>query len=224
MLLNRHWLRGTWATKKPGRRWGPSWRRSERPSWTRRTPRRTRLLRQHYLVQRPQGDTVDRSSKAKRGGSDQYELFLPAQSRQIFRIPKFERKHPTTEPKLLQKEFYRHDRGEFKEQFGQNSNQQKSDLFLPMRNENRIGRPKKSAKPLKARIIRVRRKKAVETLIPTMERDRKISSFFPQSFFSKNQQNRKTSGQDRRLLDVIFPRSLFSGNQYAKTKWNDQPE
>ena len=174
-------------------------------------------MRQHYLVQRPQGDTVDRSSKAKRGGSDQYELFLPAQSRQILRIPKFEKKDPTTEPE----EFYRHDRGEFKEQFGQNSNQQKSDLFLPTRNENRIGRPKKSETPLKARIIRVRRKKAVETLIPAKKRDRKV---FPQSFFSKNQQNRKTSGQDRRLLDVIFPRSLFSGNQYAKTKWNDQPE
>ena len=179
-------------------------------------------MRQHYLVQRPQGDYVDRSNiKDQRGGSDQYELFLPAQSRQILRIPKFERKHPTTEPKLLQKEFYRHDRGEFKEQFGQNSNQQKSDLFLPTRNENRIGRPKKSAKPLKARIIRVRRKKAVETLIPAKKRDRKV---FPQSFFSKNQQNGKSSRQDRRLLDVMFPRSLFSGNQYAKTKWNDQPE
>ena len=211
-------MRGTWASKNPGRRWGPSWRRKESPSWTRRTPRRTRLLRQHYLVQRPQGDTVDRSSKAKRGGSDQYELFLPAQSRQILRIPKFEKKDPTTEPKVLQKEFYRQDRDEDKEQFGRNSNQHKSGL---LRKENRIGRPKKSAKPLKTRIIRVRRKKAVETLIPTKKRERKV---FPQSFFSKNQQNGKSSGQDRRLLDVMFPRSLFSGNQYAKTKWNDQPE
>ena len=172
-------------------------------------------MRQHYLVQqRPQGDTVDRSSKVKSRGSDQYELFLPAQSRQILRIPKFEKKDPTTEPE----EFYRHDRGEDKEQFGQHTNQHKSDL---LRKENRIGRPKKSAKPLKTRIIRVRRKKAVETLIPTKKRERKV---FPQSFFSKNQQNGKSSGQDRRLLDVIFPRSLFSGNQYAKTKWNDQPE
>ena len=153
MLLNKQWLRSPWALEKPGRRWWPSWRRPERPSWTRRTPRRTRLLRQHYLGQRPQGDPVDRSSKDKSRGSDQYELFLPAQSRQILKIPKFERKHPTTEPKLLQKEFYRHDRGEFKEQFGQNSNQHKSDLFLPTRNENRMRRPKISEKLLKARKI-----------------------------------------------------------------------
>ena len=190
-------------------------------------------MRQRYLAQRPQGDHVDRANIKDQRGSDQYELFLPAQSRQILRIPKFERTHPTTaEPKVLQTEFYRHNMGEDKTQFGQISNQyqQKSDLFLPTRNENRMRRRKKSEKLLKARIIRVRRKKAVETLIPTKNRDRKVSSsladFFPQNFPSKNQQKGKTnwSGQDRPLLDVIFPRSLFSGNQYVKTKWNNQPE
>ena len=91
-------------------------------------------------------------------------------------------------------------------------------------------RPKKSETPLKARIIRVRRKKAVETLMQTEKRDDRVSTaldeFFPQTFSSKNQQNGKTklSGQDRLLLDVLFPRSLFSENQYTKTKLSNQPE
>ena len=87
-----------------------------------------------------------------------------------------------------------------------------------------------SKTPLKPRIFRVRRKKAMDTLMPAKKRDRKeltaLDKFFPQSFFPKNQPNRKTklSRQDGPLLDVLFPRSLFSQNQYAKTRLNSQPE
>ena len=226
MLLNKQWVRGDWASKKQGRRRGPSWSRS----WARRRPRRTRLLRQHYLVQKPKGHHVNM-------GSDQYELFLPAQSRQILRLPKFESQHK--------------------------NDQQNSDLSplkegnLRLPNDNSVGEPflqaptnqrlyfpftsrtqlltrgiqrKKSETPFKARIIRVRRKKAVESMRPTEKRDDKVSTaldeFFPQTLFSKNQQKRKAklSGQEQPLLDVVFPRSLFSENQYAKTKLNNQPE
>ena len=177
-------------------------------------------------------------------GSDQYELFLPAQSRQILRLPKFESRH-------------KNDSGDAN-QYQQNSDLsplKEGNLRLP--NDNSVGEPflqaptnqrlyfpftsrtqlltrgiqrKKSETPFKARIIRVRRKKAVESMRPTEKRDDKVSTaldeFFPQTLFSKNQQKRKAklSGQEQPLLDVVFPRSLFSENQYAKTKLNNQPE
>ena len=181
-------------------------------------------MRQPYLVQKPKGHHDNM-------GSDQYELFLPAQSRQILRLPKFESQ-------------YKNGSGDA------NQYQQNSDLSplkegnLRLKNDNSVGEPftsrtqlltrgiqrKKSETPFKARIIRVRRKKAVESMRPTEKRDDKVSTaldeFFPQTLFSKNQQKRKAklSGQEQPLLDVVFPRSLFSENQYAKTKLNNQPE
>ena len=261
LLLNRQWGRDAWAT---GRRWRPSWRRSEPQSWMRKRPRRTRLLRQENLVRKPQGDLVD-SSKIQ-GFYDQYDLFLPEQSRQILRLANFERKQPTTEGRVFHRKLYHNyqsvDREQVSQNVSDNSNQyqHKSDLSLsPMRSEKSIGdhflqpgtnrrpklpstsrtqrlakgvqrKPKISKTQLKPRIFRVRRKKAMDTMMPAKKRDRKEltaqDNFFPQSFFPKNPPNRKTklSRQDEPLLDVLFPQSLFSQNQYAKTKLNSQPE
>ena len=267
VLLNSLWGRDAWATRKPGRRWGPSWSRSQPQSWMRKRPRRTRLLRRQNLVRKPQGDLVGSSKKGKVGGfDDQYELFLPEQSRKILRLANFERKQQTTEGKVFHEKLYHDDGSEDRGQVGQNASdnsnqyQHKSDLSLfPMRSEKSSGdhfwqpgtnrrpnlpstsktqrlakgvqrKPKISKTPLKPRIFRVRRKKAMDTLMPAKKRDRKeltaLDKFFPQSFFPKNQPNRKTklSRQDGPLLDVLFPRSLFSQNQYAKTKLNSQPE
>ena len=103
----------------------------------------------------------------------------------------------------------------------------KAQLKLKIRGVQRG--PNTSKTSLKPRVFRVRRKKALTTMMPAKKR--KVSTAFdklyPQSFFSKNQQQKgktKLRGQDRALLDVVFPRSLFSQNQYAKTKLNSQPE
>ena len=213
-------------------------------------------MRQNHQKQKQkrQLDAIDSSKKGKRGDFD--ELFLPEQSSWILRVAHFERDPPTSEGKLDHDDTSEDSEQVGQNSRENSIRyEHKSDIFLPTRSEKSIGkqslqagtnkrpnlpftskaqlkikevqrRPDISKMPLKPRIIRVRRKKALETIMPAKTK-KVFDKFYPQSFFSKNKQQigkTKLSGQDRPLLDVLFPRSLFSENQYAKTKLNSQPE
>ena len=241
LLLNKQWGRSPWSTRRSGGRWRPSWRRSNPQSWAGRRPRRRRLLRRHYPVRENEADPVDISKKDKSEGFGRYELFIPGQSKKILSLANFERNPLTTamdstvdsvvdsvvdskvdsmvDSMLPSENSFGANPADHFLQSGSNVR-----FYFPPKSKTQEAqrKPKKSKAVARPRIVRVRRKK-------TMKRGRKVDldgKDSPKKLFPKNDQKDKSklSGQDRLLLDVIFPQRLFSENQYVKTKLDKQPE
>ena len=175
-----------------------------------------------------EADPVDNTKKDKSEGFGRYELFIPGQSKKILSLANFERNQLTNAMDSMVDSMLPSDNS-----FGENP----ADHFLQSGSNVRFyfppksktqeaqRKPKKSKAVARPRIVRVRRKKATKTT----KRGRKVDldgEDSPKKLFPKNDQKDKSklSGQDRLLLDVIFPQRLFSENQYVKTKLDKQPE
>ena len=179
-----------------------------------------------------EADPVDIAKKDKSEGFGRYDLFIPGQSKKILSLANFERNPLTTAMDSMvdsvvdsmvpcENSFGANPADHFL-QSGSNVR-----FYFPPKSKTQEAqrKPKKSKAVARPRIVRVRRKKTTKP----MKRGRKVDldgKDSPKKLFSKNDQKDKSklSGQDRLLLDVIFPQRLFSENQYVKTKLDKQPE
>ena len=190
-----------------------------------------------------EADPVDIAKKDKSEGFGRYELFIPGQSKKILSLANFERNPLTTamdstvdsvvdsvvdskvdsmvDSMLPSENSFGANPADHFLQSGSNVR-----FYFPPKSKTQEAqrKPKKSKALARPRIVRVRRKKTTKP----MKRGRKVDldGTSPKKSFSKNHQKdqSKLSGQDRLLLDVIFPQRLFSDNQYVKTKLDKQPE
>ena len=181
-----------------------------------------------------EADPVDIAKKDKSEGFGRYELFIPGQSKKILSLANFERNPLTTamdsmvDSMLPSENSFGANPADHFLQSGSNVR-----FYFPPKSKTQEAqrKPKKSKTVARPRIVRVRRKKTTKP----MKRGRKVDLDFdldldgkdsPKKLFPKNDQKDKSklSGQDRLLLDVIFPQRLFSENQYVKTKLDKQPE
>ena len=220
--------------------WSRSWSRGKLPF---RSGIRRRFLRRQHL----QRDDGDRSKHGKSARLDQDELLQTSQSRRILRLPVYQREYPMGQKKGLQQNVdedsecskdpicvketevptqTRYGFGEksLGELFSAEANKRPS--ISPHSKVNilvlRVQKP--SLIQHRPKIKRVRRRKS--------KANNKKDKELPNEIFLKNSVSKKArmmktklhTGQDRALLDVLFPRSLFSRNRYAKTRWNNYPE
>ena len=179
-----------------------------------------------------EADPVDIAKKDKSEGFGRYELFIPGQSKKILSLANFERNPLTTamdsmvgsvvNSMLPSENSFGANPADHFLQSGSNVR-----FYFPPESKTQEAqrKPKKSKAVARPRIVRVRRKKSTKTT----KRGRKVDldgKDSPKKLFPKNDQKDKSklSGQDRLLLDVIFPQRLFSENQYVKTKLDKQPE
>ena len=187
-----------------------------------------------------EADPVDIAKKDESEGFGRYDLFIPGQSKKILSLANFERNPLTTamdstvdsmvdsvvdsavDSLLPSENSFGANPADHFLQSGSNVR-----FYFPPKSKTQEAqrKPKKSKTLARPRIVRVRRKKSTKP----MKRGRKVDLDGKDStkkLFPKNDQKDKSklSGQDRLLLDVIFPQRLFSENQYVKTKLDKQPE
>ena len=222
------------------RRLSSSWSRS----WSRgKLPFRSGIRRRQHL----QRDNGDRSKHGKSARLNQDELLQTSQSRRILRLPVYQREYPMGQKKGLQQKVD-DDREcskdpvcvkdtevptQTRDGFGEKS---LGELFSAEANKRPNISPHSKVKVLvlrvqkpsliqhRPKIKRVRRRKSKAN----NKKDKELPcEIFPKSFVTKKARMMKTklhTGQDRPLLDVLFPCSLFSENRYIKTRWNNYPE